>query len=835
MWTPLTYQRPLVLLMLLLQTCPNLNWYKDAGVAAEAEVSSELADLYNIRHGRSKVRHSNEKDHLLWAMRPQNAPAGNDNAKAAAGTRAQGEGGRSVTANTSQNAADAASTDLTTGNYDNELMFGAAESAAYNQTVRQNRMKAYQLSEKHSRLGGLWSIDVDSSIQTGNGHLFGSDYWRNSDANGSFISSAEINTAQRVKPATHPMPERRSHSIAATALHSAINQKQINKSHMSLDYSHQAAKATDTPDAGLNGLDTTEAPVTHRIRKLHMKKIMESIRNSADKGFGVKTSKSHHRSLMTAEQLQGRPMDVDLQNGQASGLDGTEKKDDSSVEENTDHDGVNKSADETVSEDEDRDEGGDFDSRSDELEPDSTNGTEGNEDASEESNDDDMVNNSVDGSEDASDNILASDMDSTNDSDGALNEVLQLADELDISVNSMEDVYQNDDYLTTTASYVTTRVAESTELNELSEQVTTSPTLLGGATNIPVPEMLNDGAFVETNIGGPTQQITKKTSTKLQLVPKTTPPTKSVLLPTIATKDFVQPKLATIMKKKNQTHSVAYPNEIGINEQNAWHETDGSEAWRGNSNEHDAVNMKIAASKPEDLAYSNEVHDTIEVSQFQSAEISNETAAYDEKDNVTLSNFEHFKSLGEDQNSTWLTNNFSQEPNQLASTSVGGPGMDRQQSFEIEEINFENVVLENMDDITMDDGHMDNRNAHGFPVSNSADVSADINGGEEDGNETDNGEDAETNRFLAGVVDAANEDEIYDWDEISRNNRRNLMRGRDVVTKFLQIVETQHLLGANCEAGTSLNLGEGVVDRYAQDRFRVEAEVAVNRANMLTR
>jgi len=26
-----------------------------------------------------------------------------------------------------------------------------------------------------------------------------------------------------------------------------------------------------------------------------------------------------------------------------------------------------------------------------------------------------------------------------------------------------------------------------------------------------------------------------------------------------------------------------------------------------------------------------------------------------------------------------------------------------------------------------------------------------------------------------------------------------------------------------------------VVDRYAQDRFRVEAEVAVNRANMLTR
>lgn len=77
--------------------------------------------------------------------------------------------------------------------------------------------------------------------------------------------------------------------------------------------------------------------------------------------------------------------------------------------------------------------------------------------------------------------------------------------------------------------------------------------------------------------------------------------------------------------------------------------------------------------------------------------------------------------------------------------------------------------------------------------------------------------------------------DLADLDETSRNNRLNLMKGRDVVTRFLQIVESQHLLGANCTAGTALNLGEGVVDRYAQERFRVEAEVAVNRANMLTR
>ncbi|KAF5288006.1 hypothetical protein FQA39_LY15560 [Lamprigera yunnana] len=57
----------------------------------------------------------------------------------------------------------------------------------------------------------------------------------------------------------------------------------------------------------------------------------------------------------------------------------------------------------------------------------------------------------------------------------------------------------------------------------------------------------------------------------------------------------------------------------------------------------------------------------------------------------------------------------------------------------------------------------------------------------------------------------------------------------DIVTRFLKIVESQHLLGENCTAGTDLNLGEGVVDRYAQERFRVEADVAVNRANMLTR
>ena len=107
-----------------------------------------------------------------------------------------------------------------------------------------------------------------------------------------------------------------------------------------------------------------------------------------------------------------------------------------------------------------------------------------------------------------------------------------------------------------------------------------------------------------------------------------------------------------------------------------------------------------------------------------------------------------------------------------------------------------------------------------------------------DDNSNENSEDFEgefdENTNLNGIYHVDDLD-LSDFDETSRNNRKNLMRGRDVVTRFLQIVESQHVLGGNCTAGTALNLGEGVVDRYAQDRFRIEAEVAVNRANMLSR
>lgn len=60
--------------------------------------------------------------------------------------------------------------------------------------------------------------------------------------------------------------------------------------------------------------------------------------------------------------------------------------------------------------------------------------------------------------------------------------------------------------------------------------------------------------------------------------------------------------------------------------------------------------------------------------------------------------------------------------------------------------------------------------------------------------------------------------------------RINPTKGYDILTEHLQIIESQN--SKDCTAGTSKSLGEGVVDN---SRFQIEANVAVNRANMLTR
>jgi len=83
------------------------------------------------------------------------------------------------------------------------------------------------------------------------------------------------------------------------------------------------------------------------------------------------------------------------------------------------------------------------------------------------------------------------------------------------------------------------------------------------------------------------------------------------------------------------------------------------------------------------------------------------------------------------------------------------------------------------------------------------------------------------------VLDYASYEEPVNASSFDQSTRKRPQV--DIVTRFLRIIENQHTLGENCTAGTDLNLGEGVVDQYAQERFRLEAEFAVNRANMLTR
>ncbi|CAD7014021.1 unnamed protein product [Ceratitis capitata] len=850
---------PMVLLMVCAYIYTSSNLHADAVVVAvdgsaslstEAEVSAEHTDSYNIRHGRSKVRHSNEKEQLLWAMRPQNANAGNDGVVGGdVSARGKGEdneiSGSSVNSgrkNTTNTLTVKKSHLLSADDYDGDLMPNSAEATTYNFTAHK--------STTHTRVDGSWNHkEAVSSIQTGNSELFGSDYWRNSYVNGSLINPFVGSAKRRLKPAIHIEPLSRSHSVAAAYFGAPAKRK---------DITH-----TETPDVGPNGLVTTEAPVTHRIRKLHMKKIMESIRNS---GGGVGEAAS---VLMTAEQLQGRPMDLELVKLDKKGVvddvaDTKGKLADSSdadsaaemlVEEAEDEpDNISRPINNEV-------EGGEVVANEAAKDSGNTRDVSGANAASQSAE-----NSAVDDSEDAesSDNELVADMGDTSDGDEGgvdddidtdveLDEVLQLADELDMPVNSLDDV--GDDYTATTtpaATYTTIKPDGSAELSEHFAEMITYATLLGGSNlNSQGTEMQNDDTFAGTTSSIPTLSPTRKTTTKLKLIPKSARPTKLILLPTMAMKDFAQSKAAVEKMLVNQTQ-----NRTSISVSPKWQ---GGGVYvapqQGDVLERRLTEPPKSTSLPTDFIDSNELRDIIDVSQLEGVELANDTAEYDDstlrnasKHSISQAPPSTLQTLigkeASPEDYRWPATNFSLEPNQQASTSVGGiASVDRQQAYDVEDINFEQVVLENTDDITMDDGHMDNRNAHGFPVSNPADLVVDEDGN----NETDNGggsggdggadgvDDDQTSRFLAGVVDAANEDEIYDWDEISRNNRRNLMRGRDVVTKFLQIVETQHLLGANCEAGTSLNLGEGVVDRYAQDRFRVEAEVAVNRANMLTR
>lgn len=63
------------------------------------------------------------------------------------------------------------------------------------------------------------------------------------------------------------------------------------------------------------------------------------------------------------------------------------------------------------------------------------------------------------------------------------------------------------------------------------------------------------------------------------------------------------------------------------------------------------------------------------------------------------------------------------------------------------------------------------------------------------------------------------------------NGQRQQHR-RDKANQLLRIVESQQQLGGNCTAGTDLNMGEGVVDRYAQVFHNTSRSILQYEANV---
>ena len=72
-------------------------------------------------------------------------------------------------------------------------------------------------------------------------------------------------------------------------------------------------------------------------------------------------------------------------------------------------------------------------------------------------------------------------------------------------------------------------------------------------------------------------------------------------------------------------------------------------------------------------------------------------------------------------------------------------------------------------------------------------------------------------------------------DKVAEDVSYSTLTARDVVDKFLSIVDQYEQNKDNCTPGTEFNLGEGVVAQYGVKRFKGQALAAVNRANLLTR
>lgn len=87
----------------------------------------------------------------------------------------------------------------------------------------------------------------------------------------------------------------------------------------------------------------------------------------------------------------------------------------------------------------------------------------------------------------------------------------------------------------------------------------------------------------------------------------------------------------------------------------------------------------------------------------------------------------------------------------------------------------------------------------------------------------------------SSISDDDDDEDSKDGDEDGTYSSVKNNYVRDKVDEFLSIVEEYEKNKDTCEPGVQFNLGDGVITQYGVNRFKAQALLAVNRANLLTR
>ncbi|XP_060655130.1 uncharacterized protein LOC132790578 isoform X1 [Drosophila nasuta] len=468
-----------------------------------------------------------------------------------------------------------------------------------------------------------------------------------------------------------------------------------------------------TQQSGTGG--ATSPPVTHKIRKLHKKKINEVIRKSVDKSLGVVRPVKNHRSLAEAEHLQGRPTDVD----------------------------------------------------------------------------------------DADDDETAA----------ALDEVMQLADEIDLE-NSLVSAYQN-----VVADVPAQSMLLATEATGLGIDIDTEPTATrmrgqkrSDSDSITARQFVRgvNGDDANYEDSDEDDELLLSTTTATQIA--TFAPRPAAWQLQQQTRNVARTRLLPVMQSNSSTTTASSKNIADVslrtpvlNVNAPVHSGDSSLDYRL-----DKIDSRNDVSNVDD----DEDDDDVDADGDEDSDIDADSAADSQADeDVTETETSNADNSTDFAIGQWPAESESEPEAKARSQASTSEGIEMKQinfNYESEaeaEAEVENDAVQDTSEVTMDDGYppevLIDDNSKQLVIG---DVESDADGDDS----------VDSNQITADVINA-------------RDSKI------DLVSKFLQYIEQQHLMGSNCVAGTSLNLGEGVVDRYAQDRFRVEAEVAVNRANMLTR